>query len=172
MFLERAKGPSAKVELAWSWFSEFMTREDLAGSFGGIGAPIISNIHASLSEGMAHYNHCRKIVFMPFPFPHAQISAAFIITVMIIIPLLLEEYMRSTIVGGIITFLSVTCLAGLHEVARDLENPFENIPNEIPLTVLQAMFNDSLITVFAGFHPDHYWNADDFRRSSSNMKSQ
>lgn len=170
LFLEKAKGPSAKVQLAWSWFSEFMTREDLAGSFGGIGSPIISNIHASLSEGMAHYNHCRKIMFMPFPFPHAQLTAAYIITIMVIIPILLDEYMKSTIVGAIVTFLSVTCLAGLHEVARELENPFENIPNEVPLTVLQAMFNDSLITLFAGFHPDHYWNADDFRSMYS--KSQ
>jgi len=168
LFLSRSKGSSAKVQLAWSWFTEFMTREDLAGSFGGIGSPIISNIHASLSEGMVHYNHCRKIMFMPFPFPHAQISAAFIIAIMVIVPILSQEYVNSTILGGVITFLSVTCLAGLHEVARELENPFDNVPNEIPLTVLQAMFNDALITVFAGFHPDHYWNADDYR----NLKSQ
>lgn len=163
-FLQRARGSSAKVQLACSWFCEFMTREDLAGSFGGIGAPIISNIHASLSEGMAHYNHCRKIAFMPLPFPHAQIAAAYILSIMVMIPILLQEYIHNTVLGGLITILSVTCLAGLHEVARELENPFDNVPNEIPLTVLQAMFNDSLMTLFAGFHPDHYWNAQDFHR--------
>jgi hypothetical protein len=25
------------------------------------------------------------------------------------------------------------------------------------------MFNESLITMFAGYHPDHFWDADDFR---------
>merc|ERR1712238_293858 len=56
-----------------------------------------------------------------------------------------------------------TCLAGLHETSRELENPFRNIPNEIPLTTLQAMFNESLLTVYSGYHPDHYWNGDEYR---------
>jgi len=58
--------------------------------------------------------------------------------------------------------LTVTCLAGLHEVSRELENPFKNIPNEIPLVTLQAMFNEALITLFSGYHPDHFWDGDEY----------
>mmetsp|Transcript_23769 Transcript_23769/g.35246 ORF Transcript_23769/g.35246 Transcript_23769/m.35246 type:complete len:593 (+) Transcript_23769:114-1892(+) len=163
MFLQRARGPSAKVTLAWSWLSEFIIREHLAGSLGVVGPPIISRLIQFLSDGMIYYNHARKTMFIPFPFPHAQISAFFVFTIMFTVPLLMDEYASDPYIGGALTFLTVTCLAGLHEVARELENPFRNVPNEIPLLTLQAMFNESLITLFSGYHPDHFWDPDEYR---------
>lgn len=162
-FLQRAKGPSARVTLCWHWLSEFIIREHLAGSLGAVGPPIISRIFQFLSDGMIFYNHARKIMFIPFPFPHAQISAFFVMTIIITVPILMDEYSNQYWLGAVLTFLTVTCLAGLHEVARELENPYKNFPNEIPLLTLSAMFNESLITMFAGYHPDHFWNGDDFR---------
>eukprot|EP00957_Ditylum_brightwellii_P173414 13203939-Ditylum_brightwellii.AAC.1 len=61
-FLQRAKGPSAKVTLAWNWLSEFIMREHLAGTLGNIGPPIVSRIIQFLSDGMIYYNHARKII--------------------------------------------------------------------------------------------------------------
>lgn len=161
-FLQRARGPSAKVTLSWHWLSEFIIREHLAGSLGNVGPPIISRIFQFLSDGMIFYNHARKTMFIPFPFPHAQISAFFVFTIMFTVPILMDEYANDRIAGCLLTFLTVTCLAGLHEVARELENPFRNIPNEIPLVTLQAMFNESLLTLLSGYHPDHFWDGDEY----------
>jgi len=164
-FLQRAKGPSAKVNLAWHWLSEFIMREHLAGSLGAIGPAIVSRLIQFLSDGMIYYNHARKTMFIPFPFPHAQISAFFVFIIMFAVPILMHDYANNVFLGSILTFLTVTALAGLHEVARELENPFRNVPNEIPLNTLLAMFNESLITNFAGFHPDHYWDPDEYRKN-------
>lgn len=162
LFLQRARGASAKTTLAWHWLTEFIIREHLAGSLGNVGPPIISRIIQFLSDGMIYYNHARKTMFIPFPFPHAQISAFFVFTIMFAVPVLMDEYASDKYVGCALTFLTVTCLAGLHEVSRELENPFKNIPNEIPLVTLQAMFNEALITLFAGYHPDHFWDGDEY----------
>lgn len=170
-YLRKARGPSAKVTLSIHWLSEFIMRESLAGSLGNVGSPVISRIIQFLSDGMMYYNQARQIVFIPFPFPHAQLSAFYILITVFAVPLLLDQYTNAPWLGSTLTFLTVTCLAGLHEVARELENPFRNVPNEIPLCTLQAMFNESLITMYAGYHPDHYWNADDYRESS-NTKTQ
>jgi len=145
------------------WLAEFIIREDRAGSMGQIGPPIISRVMQFISDGMIFYNHCRKTMFIPFPFPHAQLSAFFNITMIIAVPLLMIEYSNKLWLSSVITLMTVTCLAGLHETSRELENPFRNIPNEIPLTTLQAMFNESLLTVYSGYHPDHYWNGDEYR---------
>jgi hypothetical protein len=136
----------------------------LSGSLGEVAPPIISRLIQFLSDGMIFYNHARKTMFIPFPFPHAQISAFFVFTIMFTVPLLMDEYATDIYIGGALTFLTVTCLAGLHEVARELENPYRNVPNEIPLLTLQAMFNESLITLFSGYHPDHYWDPEEYRR--------
>lgn len=164
-FLQKARGPSAKVTLAWHWLSEFIIREHLAGSLGKVGPPIISRLIQFLSDGMIYYNHARKTMFIPFPFPHAQISGFFMIVIMIAVPILMDEYSNNIYLGSVLTFLTVASIAGIHEVARELENPFRNAPNEIPLCTLQALFNEALITLYAGYHPDQFWDADDYREA-------
>mmetsp|Transcript_21912 Transcript_21912/g.43430 ORF Transcript_21912/g.43430 Transcript_21912/m.43430 type:complete len:711 (-) Transcript_21912:314-2446(-) len=156
-FLRRARGPHAKVQLAWSWLSDFIMREHLAGSLGPVGPPIVSRVVQYLGDGMLYYNHARKIVFVPFPFPHAQLSACFVFVAAVALPLLMEQYTNEAWLGASLSFLTVACLAGLHEVARELENPFRNAPNDVPLRTLLAMGNEALVTMYAGWHPDSFW---------------
>eukprot|EP00956_Cyclotella_meneghiniana_P019511 scaffold33389_cov91-Cyclotella_meneghiniana.AAC.5 len=160
-FLQRARGPYAKTQLCWSWLSEFAIREHLAGSMGDVGPPIVSRVVQFLSDGMKHYNEARKIMWIPFPFVHAQLSAFFIAAVTGCVPFLMKQYANQAWLGCILCYLVVTCLAGIHEVARELENPFRNAPNDIPLCTMMAMYNEALITMYAGFHPDSYWNEAD-----------
>lgn len=104
------------------------------------------------------YNQARKIAYVPFPFPHAQITSLFVLVIcLFMIPTLLYSYVNNVIFGCVLNFLTVLCFAGLHEVARELENPFQNVPNDLPLTTFQAQFNESLLCMYSGFHPDSWW---------------
>ena len=69
----------------------------------------------------------------------------------------MDQYTEELWAGCVLTFLTVTALSGIHEVARELENPFRNVPNEIPLSTLMAEANEALITMYAGYHPDLFW---------------
>ena len=70
-------------------------------------------------------------------------------------PLLMVSYVNNEPLGFVVNFITVMAFAGLHEVARELENPFLNVPNDIPLNNFQAQFNESLMTMFAGaFKPN------------------
>lgn len=155
--LQKARGASAKTTLAWYWLSEFIGREHVAGSTGQIGAPIISRLFQFLSDGMIFYNHARKIMYIPFPFAHAQLSAIFVLVMTIVVPFMMTVFANEQWLGALLTFIVVTCLSGLHEVGRELENPYKNTPNEIPLCTLLAMYNESLIAMCSGYHPDGYW---------------
>ena len=159
-FLQMARGPYAKTQLVWNWVSEFCIREHLAGSTGKVGPPIISRVIQFLGDGMIYYNHARKIMFIPFPFVHAQLSVLFIIVMIPAIPFLMDQYTDDATVGSLLTFFTVMCLSGIHEVARELENPFRNVPNELPLVTLMAQYNEALITMFSGYHPDHFWDGE------------
>jgi len=96
-------------------------------------------------------------MYIPFPFPHAQLSAIFVLVIVLAVPFMMNQYANERWLGSILTFLLVTCLSGLHEVGRELENPFQSSPNEVPLCSLLAMYNESLIAMCSGFHPDAYW---------------
>mmetsp|Transcript_15566 Transcript_15566/g.33972 ORF Transcript_15566/g.33972 Transcript_15566/m.33972 type:complete len:199 (-) Transcript_15566:464-1060(-) len=89
---------------------------------------------------------------------------------MIAIPFLMDQYANEVWLGATLSFLAVTCLAGLHEVARELENPFRNVPNELPLCTLQARYNETLVTMFSGFNPDSYWDAELYQGPLEAMK--
>ena len=109
-------------------------------------------------------------MFIPFPFVHAQMSAFYTIAMVFVIPFLMLQYTDGVVIGALSTFLSVLCLAGLHEVARELENPFRNVPNDLPLCSFQAGFNETLLTMFAGYHPDAYWDKDEILLSGGRQR--
>jgi predicted membrane chloride channel (bestrophin family) len=152
--LQLARCPTAKVSLIIMWLNEFLIRESLNNSFGTMDAPIISRLWQLTSDAMVGYNTARMISYNPFPFPSAQLTSFFVFTVLILLPSVMLSYTRVTIVGLLFNFLTVMCFTGLHEVARELEEPFRNTPNDIPLNNFQGQYNESLMTMFYGYHPD------------------
>lgn len=162
-FLQKARGPYAKAQLALFWLKELIIREHLEGSLGEVHSAIISRLVQFMSDGMIYYNHARKIMYVPFPFPHAQLSVFFTAVMVFAVPFLMDAYTNAIWMGSILSFLTVTCLVGLHEVARELENPFRNVPNELPLCTLQAVYNEALTTMFSGFNPDSFWDAEAYQ---------
>ncbi|OEU10681.1 hypothetical protein FRACYDRAFT_193275 [Fragilariopsis cylindrus CCMP1102] len=157
--LQEARGPLAKVSLVSMWLLELISREYQAGSTGAVAPPIISRLYQFISEGLAGYNQARKIAYIPFPFPHAQITTVFMLVVdFFVCPLLMTTYVYDFSIGLLLNFISVLCFTGLHEVAREIENPFQNVPNDVPLNNYQAQFNEGLMIMFYGYHPDAYWD--------------
>jgi len=157
--LQAVRGPQAKVSLCSMWLQEFLSREYLNGSTGNVAPPIISRVYQFISEGMSGYNQARKVAYIPFPFPHAQITTLFVLVIVGFIPVLMLTFLADPVFGFILNLITVMCFTGLHEVARELENPFQNVPNDIPLNNFQAQFNEALMVMFFGYHPDAYWQA-------------
>lgn len=80
-------------------------------------------------------------------------------------------YLNNEIFGFILNLVTVMCFAGLHEVSRELENPFQNAPNDLPANNFHAQFNEALMSMFAGYHPDAYWEVKETVVEESNVDS-
>ncbi|EJK44001.1 hypothetical protein THAOC_37503 [Thalassiosira oceanica] len=87
--LRSARGSAAKVNLAFFWLQEFIIRESLHGSFGNVGPPIVSRLQQYSSDGHLWFNSARKVSFIPFPFPHAQLASIFVCISSVLIPTLM-----------------------------------------------------------------------------------
>jgi predicted membrane chloride channel (bestrophin family) len=81
--------------------------------------------------------------------------------IIFIFPLLFVSFVTKLWFACVLNFLTVLCFLGLNEVSRELDNPFQNIPNDIPVTTYQAQMNEALVTLYAGFHPDSWWEISD-----------
>ena len=157
--LQQARGPNAKMALVTLWVQEFISREYLAGSTGKVAPPIISRLYQYISDGVVGFQQARKVAYIPFPFVHAQMMALFSAAIMFIFPLLYVSQVHRLEFAIVMNFTTVLCFLGMEQVARELENPFQNVPNDLPLTTFQAQFNEALVTMYAGFHPDAWWEA-------------
>jgi hypothetical protein len=96
------------------------------------------------------------ITFVPFPFPHAQVTAFFSLIILVLFPCLFVSFVGNPQFAYAMNFTTVLCFVGIHEVARELENPYFTVPNDLPLNNFQAQFNEALVIMYAGFHPDAY----------------
>jgi Bestrophin, RFP-TM, chloride channel len=161
--LQRAQGPYAKVALVTMWLQEFISREYLAGSTGNVAGPLLSRLYQFISDGMVGYNNARKVAYISYPFVGAQITAFFSLAIIFIFPFLFTNFVTNLKFACVLNFFSLLAFLGIHEVARELESPFQNVPNDLPLTTFQAHLNETLVTLYAGYHPDSWWNvAPDF----------
>lgn len=60
-------------------------------------------------------------------------------------PILMLGFVTHELLGFVLNHLTVMCFAGLHEVSRELENPFTNAPNDLPANNLHAQYNEALM---------------------------
>lgn len=158
--LRKVRGHSAQHALCCLWLREFITRESLDGSTGGVAPPIVARVYQHISDGTQQYNNCRKTAFTDFPFPHAQLTSFFGFASLFIFPLLYFTYVNNTTIGVFLNIFTVSCFIGILEVALELEQPFIRYPNDLPLNNYQAQFNEALISsLYGGFHPDAWGKA-------------
>ena len=104
--------------------------------------PVFTRAHHTISDGMLGYQQAKKVEDTPFPFPYAQLTTFMLYAFALLFPLLVASKVGSdteldtdaagfTIVVGtshivapLLAFVTVLSYFGMHEVARELEDPF------------------------------------------------
>jgi len=98
---------------------------------------------------------------VPFPFPHTQLTTFYVVVITFYLPILMLTFVSDIAVAATLNFLTVGIFLGLWQVSNELEDPFRNVPNDLPLNLFQAEFNEALIVMFAGYHPESWWDIGD-----------
>jgi predicted membrane chloride channel (bestrophin family) len=101
------------------------------------------------------------VAYIPFPFPHTQLTTFYVIVINFFLPILMLTFVPDRVVAAILNFLTAGVFVGLWHVSNELEDPFRNVPNDLPLNRFQAEFNEALLVMFAGFHPEAWWDIAD-----------
>ncbi|CAE7480487.1 unnamed protein product [Symbiodinium natans] len=128
---------------------------DLADSMSrlDIAAPIQSRMYQELSNGMLGFCNCLKVADVPFPMPYAQLLGWLLIGFSCFIPVYVVIFTGSPVVGPILCFILFTSLWCLNDVAMELENPFGQDANDIPLLDFHLRFTDVLADIC---HANHH----------------
>jgi len=93
---------------------------------------------------MIEYNQLLEIMTIPFPFPYAQTAYFLLLLMGLGTPFVMCSWTNHPASCGILTFVAVVCLASLELIAEQLENPFGEDPNDLPVETFQDGLNESL----------------------------
>jgi len=112
--------------------------------------PILSRVYQTLSRGFVNHLNAKKIVDTRFPFPYAQIIGMLLIINSVLTPVMMAQLVPEPVWAAVFSFVPVFGAFSLNFVAIELENPFGNDPNDLPLVKFQREMNNSLLMLLHG----------------------
>eukprot|EP00914_Ancora_sagittata_P027393 GHVO01053539.1.p1 GENE.GHVO01053539.1~~GHVO01053539.1.p1 ORF type:complete len:154 (-),score=6.86 GHVO01053539.1:477-893(-) len=95
--------------------------------------PWINGINKSLDEGLNAFQTAYTIKNTPFPFVYIQLLYIMDLGIMILTPILASCYLKTVVLGVILTILIVFCSHALYTAAFLMECPFGLRKNDVPL---------------------------------------
>jgi len=134
-----------KVEIILQWIQRSMVLHAQTGVLP-VAPPILSRAFQEYSRGIVNLQNARKIADFPFPYPLAQISMVLQLLHWFCTPLgaaLAVPRFWATL----LSFLSIFVLWCIHFNAIELEFPFGNRANDLPMVQLQQEWNESIRTL-------------------------
>jgi len=107
--------------------------------------PILSRVYQTLSRGFVNLLNAKKITDTRFPFPYAQLISMLLMVHTLLTPVMICELIDHKVWAFIFTFVPIFGMFSLNFTASQLENPFGNDDNDLPLVDFQEEMNASLL---------------------------
>eukprot|EP00929_Paragymnodinium_shiwhaense_P042084 TRINITY_DN21843_c0_g1_i1.p1 TRINITY_DN21843_c0_g1~~TRINITY_DN21843_c0_g1_i1.p1 ORF type:complete len:530 (-),score=61.03 TRINITY_DN21843_c0_g1_i1:171-1760(-) len=135
-----------QTEIVLQWIQRLIMDNQAAGVVSAP-PPIISRVFQELGQGMKDFNNARRIKLVPFPFPYAQILS---------LMLCLHSFLNIGVAACTMQnqaaafgrcFMSAFVFWSLNYIAIEIENPYGEDDNDLPLVQLAASFNSALMNL-------------------------
>merc|ERR1719387_774931 len=140
------------------WIMEAVTRAQLKGLLT-VPPPIISRFYQELSNGLVGFSQAYKVTSTPFPFPFAQILALLLSVFCVVCPIIVVQMTSGYILPPILSFSAILSYWGLNQIAVELENPFGDDDNDLPLVDMHRFFVDAVEEAFIAQPRQNSWSA-------------
>ena len=137
------KGSPDRCETVLLWLERFIIEADKAKTLD-VPAPILSRAFQELSRGMVGVTNVRKIRDVPFPFPYSQFLSFILVVHWLITPIVASQIILQPWWAGIMVFSVVTSYWTLYYIAQEIDQPFGEDANDLPVREMQRHFNEKL----------------------------
>lgn len=135
-----------RCEVILQWLQQLIVDSHATGVLS-IQPPILSRAFQELGRGIVNLNNCRKIKDVPFPFPYAQTLTGMMLVHWFFTPIMASLCIENWRWAGAISFFVTSAFWSLLYIARDIDTPFGDSANDLPLHKIQLEFNNSLVTL-------------------------
>mmetsp|Transcript_104384 Transcript_104384/g.207301 ORF Transcript_104384/g.207301 Transcript_104384/m.207301 type:complete len:547 (-) Transcript_104384:142-1782(-) len=164
-----------KCEICLQWIQRLIGDAD-EKKILKVAPPILSRVFNQLGNGIVNLNNARKITEFPIPFPLAQMITFMLAFHWIITAFVCAASVERSFWAGILSFIVTFSFWSINYIAVELEQPFGDDPNDLPLHEMQADLNKSLIALLhpcAQHAPDFHFKKEEHivcRRSTDHIE--
>mmetsp|Transcript_11870 Transcript_11870/g.27007 ORF Transcript_11870/g.27007 Transcript_11870/m.27007 type:complete len:473 (-) Transcript_11870:8-1426(-) len=106
--------------------------------------PVLSRAYQELSNGMLGFNQALKLADIPFPFPYAQLLAVLLGVFCIVAPIYMAVFSANLLLTPLMSYALLSSLLAVNWLSIELENPFGDAINNLPLVDGHERFVDNL----------------------------
>eukprot|EP00442_Polarella_glacialis_P008832 CAMPEP_0115111838 /NCGR_PEP_ID=MMETSP0227-20121206/40286_1 /TAXON_ID=89957 /ORGANISM="Polarella glacialis, Strain CCMP 1383" /LENGTH=422 /DNA_ID=CAMNT_0002511297 /DNA_START=11 /DNA_END=1279 /DNA_ORIENTATION=+ len=112
-----------------------------------ISAPVLSRTFQELGNGLISLNNARKIKDVQFPFPYAQMISCMLLVHWLVTPILAAHQIGNSAWAGAMSFSVTISFWSLFYIALEIDQPFGEDANDLPIHEMQQEWNNSLLTL-------------------------
>jgi len=133
-----------RCEVCLQWIQRLIVDSSKSGVID-IAPPILSRVFNELGNGIVNLSNARKITEFPIPFPMTQMITVMLLFHACITPIICATTVESPGYAAMVTFVVIFAYWSINYIALELEMPFGDDINDLPLHVMQQDMNRSLI---------------------------
>eukprot|EP00930_Biecheleria_cincta_P099233 TRINITY_DN90870_c0_g1_i1.p1 TRINITY_DN90870_c0_g1~~TRINITY_DN90870_c0_g1_i1.p1 ORF type:complete len:372 (+),score=42.80 TRINITY_DN90870_c0_g1_i1:421-1536(+) len=137
---------SHRCEILMQWIQQLVVNSHRDGIVNAP-PPILSRAFQEFANGIVTVSQVHNIKEVPFPFPYAQMITVMLMFHWIVTPLGASQYLQSPWAAGIMCFAVVAAFWSLLYIALELDMPFGNDANDLPVKKFMLEFNESLLVL-------------------------
>mmetsp|Transcript_58776 Transcript_58776/g.140089 ORF Transcript_58776/g.140089 Transcript_58776/m.140089 type:complete len:611 (-) Transcript_58776:187-2019(-) len=108
---------------------------------------VLSRVFQELSSGVEALADASKISDTPFPFAFAQMISVMLLIQFFLAPIICSALTDSIVLAASGSFLAVFLSCSMNLIASEIELPFGDDANDLPLGEMQQAMNASLLTL-------------------------
>lgn len=133
-----------RCEVILQWIQKLVVEANVQKLID-IAPPILSRVYNQLGNGIVNLNNARKIAEFPIPFPLAQMITVMLLYHMFVTCMVCAFSIETSFYASMFAFVIIFSFQSINYIALELENPFGDDPNDLPLQEMPRDMNSSLI---------------------------
>eukprot|EP00928_Gymnodinium_smaydae_P008882 TRINITY_DN13272_c0_g1_i1.p1 TRINITY_DN13272_c0_g1~~TRINITY_DN13272_c0_g1_i1.p1 ORF type:complete len:602 (-),score=130.57 TRINITY_DN13272_c0_g1_i1:89-1843(-) len=145
-YLAHEVGEGKRTQVVMTWIKVYIM-QGVKKAIIDIPPPILTRVYQELGLGLVNYHDALRIGMWPFPFPYAQLNMFLVIAYLIVTPVVVCVWAPALLECLVFTMISCMSMLGLEFIAAELEHPFGDDDNDLPLLDCQNHFNSDLLVL-------------------------
>jgi len=134
-----------RIGIIHHWIEELINRNSDTGVLSHTPAPILSRVFQELSQGHQELQSAMAIAYVPFPFPYSQLTSVLLLVYSISMPYFSSGITTNWLIAFCLSFVLVSTMWAISYIAAELEQPFQDNANDLPMKQIHQWMYESLM---------------------------